>query len=163
MSTLKCNGSIRECSTPSVTRTTVIMESAETLADYVSRMRQEKRLSLNDVVRQSGNRIANSHVSRIENGLTTNVTTDKLRALAKGLGVSEAEIFAVARGKSVSGDPDIEEIRLLEYFRTLPQDSRDILLAYAEMMSIRAGGKGRVITLDTPGVDAARQREKKRA
>jgi transcriptional regulator with XRE-family HTH domain len=138
-------------------------QSAESLADYVRRMRHEKDLSLADVSERSGNRIGRTHINRIENGELTNVGFDKLRALAKGLGVPEEEVFAVARGKSVSGDPDLEEIRLLEYFRTLPQDSREVLLAYAEMMSIRAGGKGRRMQLDTPGVDAARQRDKKRA
>ncbi len=139
------------------------MESPGTLADYVSRIRQEKRLSLNDVVRQSGNQIANSHVSRIENGLTTNVTTDKLRALAKGLGVSEDEIFAVARGKSVSGDIQLDESRLLEYFRALSPDSRDLLLDYAEMMSMRDRGPGRRVPVVTKGVDVYQQEEKKRA
>jgi transcriptional regulator with XRE-family HTH domain len=76
------------------------MERAESLAEYVRRVRQEKRLSLNDVVRQSGSEIANSHVSRIENGFSTNVTPEKLRALARGLQVSEDEIFAVAQGKA---------------------------------------------------------------
>jgi transcriptional regulator with XRE-family HTH domain len=94
-----CNASIRECSTPSVKCFAVPMEQPETLADYVRRIRLEKHLSLNDVVRQSDNQIANSHVSRIENGLTTNITTEKLRSLAKGLGVPEDEIFSVARGK----------------------------------------------------------------
>jgi transcriptional regulator with XRE-family HTH domain len=163
MSTLKCNSSIRECSTPSVTRFTETMELPETLADYVSRIRQEKRLSLNDVVRQSGNQIANSHVSRIENGFTTNVTTDKLRALAKGLGVPEEEIFAVARGKSVTGDLQLDELKLLEYFRVLPAESREILLAYAEMMSARTSAKGRRVPGVAKGVSVLQEKEKKRA
>jgi transcriptional regulator with XRE-family HTH domain len=108
-------------------------------------------LSLNDVVRLSGHQIANSHVSRIENGLTTNVTTDKLRALAKGLSVPEEEIFAVARGKSVSGDLQLEESKLLEYFRVLTPENREVLLAYAEMMSLRTPPAGRRIDATTKG------------
>jgi transcriptional regulator with XRE-family HTH domain len=93
------DGTHHECSTTSVKSFAVNMEQIETLADYVRRVRQEKNLSLNDVVRRSGNQIANSHVSRIENGLTTNVTPEKLKALAKGLGVPEEEITSVVFGR----------------------------------------------------------------
>jgi transcriptional regulator with XRE-family HTH domain len=97
----------------------------ETLADFVRRTRKEKRLSLNDVVRQSGNGIANSHVSRIENGEATNVSVQKLRALAKGLDVAEEEVFAIARGKK--RDPLEESNRLIEAahkFDALPKERR---------------------------------------
>lgn len=76
----------------------------ETLADYVRRIRLEKDLSLLDVYRQSGRRIAGSYVSRIENGLAKNPSPEKLVALAKGLGVSEDELFAIARGKSLTDE-----------------------------------------------------------
>ncbi|HEY9285912.1 MAG TPA: helix-turn-helix transcriptional regulator [Pyrinomonadaceae bacterium] len=113
------------------------MERAETLAEFVSRVRQERRLSLNDVVRQSGNQIANSHVSRIENGLTTNVTTEKLRALAKGLGVSEEEIFTVARGgKLITSDDlaDDEQVAALFYdYKDLTDEDKQELRAIWEM------------------------------
>jgi len=73
------------------------------LADYVKRIRNSARLSLLDVERQSahsGYKIAGSYVSRIENGVARNPSKDKLIGLAKGLGVPEEELFAVARGKS---------------------------------------------------------------
>jgi transcriptional regulator with XRE-family HTH domain len=75
----------------------------ESLADFVRRVRSEKGFSLSDVRRNSGLQIANSYVSRIENGEVTNVTPEKLKALAKGLKVSEDEIFAIARGKPLNG------------------------------------------------------------
>lgn len=131
------NSSIHECSTTSVKCFAVQMERAETLAEFVSRVRQERRLSLNDVVRQSGNQIANSHVSRIENGLTTNVTTEKLRALAKGLGVSEEEIFTVARGgKLITSDDlaDDEQVAALFYdYKDLTDEDKQELRAIWEM------------------------------
>jgi transcriptional regulator with XRE-family HTH domain len=68
------------------------------LADFVRRTRVEKRLSLNDVARQSGHQISNAYVSKIENGYVTNPSPKKLRALAKGLRESEDEVFAIARG-----------------------------------------------------------------
>lgn len=76
----------------------------ETLADYVRRKRTEAGLSTTDVQDRSrkGNRkgISDSYVTRIENGYVTNVSPNKLKALAFGLGVDEDEIFAIARGKS---------------------------------------------------------------
>jgi transcriptional regulator with XRE-family HTH domain len=73
----------------------------EALADYVRRVRSEKRFSLQDVQRNSRNQIAGSYVSKIENGFADadGVTPKKLQALALGLQVPEEEIFAVARGK----------------------------------------------------------------
>ena len=71
----------------------------ENLADFVRRIRNEKRLSTPDVERLSNFRITDGYVSRIENNGVKNVSPEKLSALAKGLGITEEEIFAVARGK----------------------------------------------------------------
>lgn len=98
VSILLCNNKLHECNAPYDKCFAVNMEQVESLADLVRRVRREKKLSLNDVVRQSGGRIANSHVSRIENGFATNVTPEKLCALAAGLQVSEDDVFAAARG-----------------------------------------------------------------
>ncbi len=98
----------------------------ENLSDFVRRIRGEKNLSLLSVKRRSGGQIAGSYVSRIENGYTLNVTPKKLRALAKGLGVSEDEIFAMARG-SAGLDMDIELAALLQKYEALPREHRDEL------------------------------------
>jgi transcriptional regulator with XRE-family HTH domain len=79
----------------------VVTREQESLADFVRRVRNDKKLSLMKVRVQSGYELATSYISRIENGQVTNVGLEKLRALAKGLGVSEDEVFAVARGKSL--------------------------------------------------------------
>jgi hypothetical protein len=44
--------------------------------------------------------------------------------LAKGLGVSEEEVFAVARGKSLD-EPTAREQKLLAYFRELPREHQE--------------------------------------
>jgi transcriptional regulator with XRE-family HTH domain len=165
MSNLMRGGVLLIQSAPHAKRFAVITER-ETLADYVRRIRNEKQLSLRDVSTRSGGQIANSHISRIESGEAHGVSVEKLRSLAKGLGVPEDEIFAVARGKSISGDLQLEEAKLLEYFRMLPPDSRDVLMAYAEMMSIRAGAKGRRIPATTKGAAKGvviQERDKRRA
>lgn len=150
MSNLIRGGVLLIQSAPCATRSAVSTER-ETLGDYVRRIRNEKRLSLRDVSSRSGGQIANSHISRIESGEARGVSVDKLRALAKGLGIPEDEIFAVARGKSVSGDLQLEESKLLEYFRVLTPANREILLAYAEMMSLRTPPAGRRIDASTKG------------
>ncbi len=96
------------------------------MADYVQRVRAEKRLSLNDVRIRSGYQIVNSYISRIENGDVTNVGLEKLSALAKGLGVPGDEIFAVARGvpqKSESGFAESDFARL--YFKHSKVSEKD--------------------------------------
>jgi transcriptional regulator with XRE-family HTH domain len=109
VSTLIFRESIPKESTTYVNRSSV--QNQETLADFVRRVRNEKNLSLTDVERRSGDQIANSYVSRIENGLVTNVSPQKLTALAKGLGVDDSEVMAIAFGKKRS-DPAIEDALL---------------------------------------------------
>lgn len=110
-------------------------ERTETLGEYVKRVRAEKGLSLTDVQKRSGNQIANSYVSRIENGIADahGVTPKKLQALAKGLGVSEDEIFAVARGKSLDKAEAVDADMALFASRVkklTPQQKRDFQIAW---------------------------------
>ena len=72
--------------------------SRESLGDFIQRLRKERRLSLNDVVARSGGMVSNAQVSKIENGIIQNPSLPKLKAIAKGLGVSADELLAVARG-----------------------------------------------------------------
>ncbi len=44
--------------------------------------------------------------------------------LARGLGVPEEEVFAVARGKSLE-EPSAREQKLLAYFRELPRERQE--------------------------------------
>lgn len=108
-------------------------ERMESLADFVRRVRSEKGFSLSDVRRNSGLQIANSYVSRIENGEVTNVTPEKLKALAKGLQVSEDEIFAIVRGKPLNETEavDAEMAHFASRVKKLtPQQRRDFQIAW---------------------------------
>src|SRR6185295_16892610 len=78
----------------------IMGKETESLADYVGRVRKENRWSLNDVARRSvhgGSKVSNAYVSKIENGIIQRPSVVKLRALARGLGVSEEDLFARAR------------------------------------------------------------------
>jgi transcriptional regulator with XRE-family HTH domain len=57
-----------------------------------------KGLTQNDVERMSGGRITDGYVASITTNRATNLSVDKLVALADGLGVDADELFHVARG-----------------------------------------------------------------
>ena len=83
---------------------------SESLAEFVRRERIDKNLSTGDVSRRALGEISDTYVNRIENGLVKNPSPEKLIALAKGLGVSEDEVFRVARGLSPDTPSDVREI-----------------------------------------------------
>jgi len=95
-----------------------------TLADYVRQMRHERNLSLAEVSARSGGQIGPTHVNRIENKNVRNVTLPKLRALAKGLGVPEDELLAIARGRFPHSKKDALQKELLNYFNELPEEAQ---------------------------------------
>jgi transcriptional regulator with XRE-family HTH domain len=80
----------------------------EELPDYVRRIREEKGLSTGDVEARSLNTISDAYILRIEKGYVRNVSPEKLRALAQGLGVDEDEIFRIARGLDPAPETLIE-------------------------------------------------------
>jgi transcriptional regulator with XRE-family HTH domain len=135
----------------------------DSLAEYLREQMEGKGLSTYDVARRSGNLITHQTVWSLLNAQGKDVKVGTLKALAKGLGISEDEIFAVARGKSVSGDLQLEESKLLEYFRVLTPESRDVLLAYAEMMSLRTPPAGRRIDATTKGRQVLKDEDEEQA
>jgi transcriptional regulator with XRE-family HTH domain len=72
----------------------------EDLSQYVDRVLKEKRLSRHDVKLRSGGEITDSYVSGIISGAATNLSVQKLKALALGLRVNEKELIRVAFGHS---------------------------------------------------------------
>ena len=147
-------------------RQPVVKTLQEQLADYVRRVIAEKELNYREVARRSGGLISHSTVYDIINERNKNVSTKTLQGLAKGLGVSEDELFAVARGKSESGDLQLNEMRLLEYFRQLSPDNQDALLMYAEMMSQRSSAiertKGAKLPISSIFSQGSKRSSKKR-
>lgn len=114
----------------------MVKKTKEDLADYVRRIRAEKKLSLNDVARQSGNLISRGYISQIENRYIVSVTANKLQALAKGLGVSEDEIFAVARGKDPEGNPDFKRWKFASLFDEAEQLTPEQMAKFEILMEM---------------------------
>lgn len=75
-------------------------DQIETLADYVARVIKENNLTHREVELMSGGKITDGYVRGIMTGKAKNPSVAKLKALARGLGVSEEEIFKVARGEA---------------------------------------------------------------
>jgi transcriptional regulator with XRE-family HTH domain len=74
------------------------MEAPESLSAYVRRIMAKKNLTFADIELRSRKLITGGYVRDIVSEKTTNPTVDKLKALARGLGVGDDEIFDVARG-----------------------------------------------------------------
>jgi len=108
----------------------------ESLGNFVRRIRAEKDLSLVDVERESarhGRRIVASYVNRIENDATRHPTADRLVALARGLGIPETELLAVAAGKIPLKRDAADELRLVAKFRELSAERRADVLKMIEL------------------------------
>ena len=73
------------------------------LGEYVRRVMKLKGLTQKDVQRTSGGRITDGYVASITIGRASNLSVEKLQALAAGLGVSADELFHVACGVSEEG------------------------------------------------------------
>lgn len=72
----------------------------EDLGRYVRRTMSQKQLKVRDVELQSGGQISNGYVSGIMSGSVTNLSIDKVKALALGLGVDVHEVLDVICGPS---------------------------------------------------------------
>ena len=70
----------------------------ETLGEYVKRILSEKQLTLREIQERNGHNIADAYVANIMRGIARNLSVDKLKALAVGLGEPEETVFKVARG-----------------------------------------------------------------
>ena len=81
----------------------------ETLAQYVARIIREKGLKHHEVRLLSGGGITDGYVRGIMTEKAKNPSVDKLKALARGLGVSEDEIFRVARGLPLQSEGKLSE------------------------------------------------------
>ena len=73
-------------------------DAKQGLSEYVKRVMKLKGLTQKDVQRMSGNRITDGYVASITTGRASNLSVDKLMALADGLGVDSDELFHVASG-----------------------------------------------------------------
>ena len=99
----------------------------ENLSSYVRRILREKGLTLSDVERRAGGEISDSYVAGITSGSVRNLTLDKLKALARGLGVSEYRVIEIASGIPNPGDDDFQQsdfASLFTKYKYLPEEDK---------------------------------------
>ena len=99
------------------------------LSRYVRRVIKEKNFTVRQVELMSGGRITGGYVNGIMNGTAKNPSIDKLKALAKGLVVSEDEIFRVARGllpEAREEDPNLIYRMIIELISN-SQKNREVM------------------------------------
>ena len=96
------------------------------LQDYVRRLISEKDLNYRQVARRSRGLISHGTVYDIINGRNVNPSLSSLRGLAKGLGVTEEELFASAIGKTLEKDTIENRLTLIGLkFRELPDEQKN--------------------------------------
>jgi transcriptional regulator with XRE-family HTH domain len=78
--------------------------SRNELSEYVKRVMKLKGLTQKDVQRMSGWKITDGYVASITTARATNLSVDKLLALADGLGIDYDELFHVASGAVKASD-----------------------------------------------------------
>jgi transcriptional regulator with XRE-family HTH domain len=97
------------------------------LGEYILRTSKEKDLTLRDIEARSGGKITHGYLSKIISGSTKNVTVDKILAIARGLGVSEEDVFDAARGCAPHAEPDFSQsdfAALFFKYRDLTSDDK---------------------------------------
>jgi transcriptional regulator with XRE-family HTH domain len=113
------------------------MSKQESLDRYVRRVLKEKGLSYAEVEARSEGAISDSYIGNIVTGSVGSVTVAKLKALARGLDVSEDEIFAIARGHSPADLRDFQKSRfatLFDKYKRLHADDQQEMLILLEAM-----------------------------
>lgn len=79
----------------------ITKQKDESLSEFIRRIISQENLSQRQLVERAerrGFKITQSYISQIMSGTATNVTIEKLQALAAGLNRPEEELFDVARG-----------------------------------------------------------------
>ena len=102
-----------------------VADNINNLQDYVRNIIQKKELNYRQVARRSRGMISHSTVYDIINGRNRNPSLSALRGLAKGLGVTEEEVFASATGKTLQKDTVDARLALIGLkFRELTDEKR---------------------------------------
>ena len=116
----------------------------ENLSQYVERIIRQKGLSFADVERISDGKISASYIGRILKGEITNLTTEKMVALARGLDSSPYDIFAASYAGPPASRDYSDLLVLLDTMQKLVMNP-DVFEAVEQLLSLPA--KDRAVLL----------------
>lgn len=107
----------------------------EAFGKFVRRIRNEKRLSLADVSKQSalfGMNISSSYINRIERNPKLKPTIHSLKALALGLGVPVEELLT--RATRTLTPEEADELSLMSRYRELSPKRRSVVADIIDLL-----------------------------
>lgn len=111
----------------------------ETLAEFVDRVMKEKNLKSLDVEARSielGNRITDSYVTSIMQGVNKNPSVKKLNALADALDVDRIELFKIASGMEEPEDSWTLET-ILKVYQKIPKIKPANIKAVKKLLGVK--------------------------
>jgi transcriptional regulator with XRE-family HTH domain len=110
----------------------VAMKGNGSLADYVERVRLEKKMSYGDVANASKGGIGRTHVYRIAKGEVKRPSLEMLKGLAKGLDVPEEELLLIARGNTSKKEFEKSEFYIMyeDFEKLTAQQKRDFMVYF---------------------------------
>lgn len=95
----------------------VVNNGHQNLADFVRQKISDNELSYRDVAARSNGLISHGTVGDIISGKNLNPSPKTIKGLAKGLNVSEDELFNIVRGKKLSDDEYEESLFQSLYYK----------------------------------------------
>jgi MoaA/NifB/PqqE/SkfB family radical SAM enzyme len=118
----------------------------ETLSQYVRRVMKQRALNARDIERNSSKKIDNSYISKIINGSVTNLTSNAIVALARGLGVNPHELFTVVSGHSAEPERDEkpDSYLLVDMMQQMVMNP-ELMEVMQEWMRLSEEDKGRML------------------
>jgi transcriptional regulator with XRE-family HTH domain len=125
----------------------------EKLSAFVRRLIHEKDLTHAEVAARSRHLITDGYIRDIISEKTTNPSVAKLKALARGLGVNEDEVFDVARGVDPSKrghHSDWFLDNLLKKFSDLQTSDKNELMPTLKMLDREVDERLAQIVIEKP-------------
>lgn len=116
-------------------------------SEFILRRRQELGVSLAELEQRTG--LHNSRLSRWERGIDMPDRPERLAALAKGLQLPLADLYALAGIESPGGLPTLRPYLRSKYGAALPEAALADIASYSQQVATRYG----VNTGPAPGED----------
>lgn len=135
----------------------------ENLSSYVQRIMQEKKLKRDVVAKKSGKGIASSYIGRIIAGTVTNLSVEKIVALARGLDVDPYEIFAASVGIPPHDDSGQLTVNLAAFGDMVQKLATNADLLEIVLLCLNMNNKDRAALITTlKYADKSRQKSSKK-